>query len=90
MPEYRTVEFNHLSKADIIFTTSNAPESAAIRKATNSIISHTMLVTQHNFVIEAISKGVKEHTWDEALEHAEATIAIVMRRKGLINEAKPR
>jgi uncharacterized protein YycO len=87
MPDYKKVEFSQLSKADIIFTTSDAAESAGIRKATNSIISHTMLVTKYNYVIEATADGVEEHTWSVALTHAQATIAIVMRRTGLTNEA---
>lgn len=87
MPEYRKVDFSQLSKADIIFTTSDAPESAGIRKAINSIISHTMLVTDYYKVIEAIAPRVREDSWDTALKHAQATIAIVMRRKGLTNEA---
>jgi len=36
MPDYKKVEFSQLSKADIIFTTSDAAESAGIRKATNA------------------------------------------------------
>jgi len=79
----RRVYFNQLSKADIIFTTSDAHESSAIRQATGSIISHTMLVTEANKVIEAIAPVVTEHSWDDALEHAQATIALVYRRKGL-------
>ena len=85
MPEYREVKFNQLSKADIIFTTSDAAESIAIRKATNSIISHAILVTEHNKAIEAIAPLVREDTWEVVLDHAKATVAIVMRRKGLIN-----
>lgn len=85
MPEYRKVDITQLSKADIIFTTSNSPTSATIRKATNSIISHTMLVTGFQQVIEAVDSGVEERPWKIALEHSEATIAIVMRRKGLIS-----
>lgn len=85
MPEYKEVKFSQLHKADIIFTTSAAVESVTIRKATSSIISHTMLVTTNNTVIEAIAPSVTEHTWNEALEHAKATIAVVMRRKGLGN-----
>lgn len=81
------VEFSQLSKADIVFTTSDASESAAIRKATGSIISHTMLVTEANKVIEAIAPTVIEHSWDDALKHAQATIAIVYRRKGLTSGA---
>lgn len=88
MPDIiNNIEFRQLWKADIIFTTSNAPESIGIRKAINSIISHTMLVTESNKVIEAIKPVVREDTWDKALEHAEATIAIVMRRRGLANGA---
>ncbi len=87
MADVINVEFSQLWKADIIFTTSNAIESVGIRKAINSIISHTMLVTEHNKVIEAITPKVREDTWAVALKHAEATVAIVMRRKGLTNGA---
>lgn len=85
MPDTINVTFAQLSKADIIFTTSNSLESVGIRKAINSIISHTILVIEQNKVIEAITPQVREATWDEALEHAEATVAIVMRRRGLAN-----
>ncbi len=85
MADIVKVEFSQLWKADIVFTTSSAPVSAAIRKATNSIISHTMLVTAPNTIIEAIEPLVREDIWERALEHAEATVAIVMRRVGLTN-----
>ena len=87
MPDIINVEFSQLSKADIIFTTSSSPESVGIRKAINSIISHTILVIDYNKIIEAITPNVREATWDRALEHAEATVAIVMRRKGLASGA---
>ncbi len=87
MPEPTMVQFSQLSKADVIFTTSSALESIGIRNAINSIISHTMLVTEYNTVIEAIAPNVIVHTWEEALKHADATVAIVMRRKGLTNAA---
>ena len=85
MYEPRDIDFSQLSKADIIFTTSIAAESVAIRKATNSIISHTMLVTGFNTVIEAVAPQVIERSWIDARNYAQATIAIVMRRKGLTN-----
>lgn len=87
MPDIIKVEFSQLSKADIIFTTSNHYQSVAIRKATNSIISHTMLVIAQDAIIEAIDPDVREASWKTALDHAEATVAIVMRRTGLANGA---
>jgi hypothetical protein len=61
MPEYRKIEFSQLHKADIIFSTQrDSTISATIRAATDSIISHTMLVTKSFYVIEAINEGVKE------------------------------
>lgn len=90
MPDYKQVKFSQLSKADIIFTTSNAAESKAIRLATNSIISHAILVVEFNKVIEAIAPTVRETIWDIALKHAEATVAIVIASKRSGKWKRPR
>lgn len=64
MPEYRKIEFNQLHKADIIFTTARyATISIAIRKATNSVISHTMLVSKQGWIVDSTEKGVQERPW---------------------------
>lgn len=79
-----TVKFEELYKADIIFTTShNSTVSKTIRAATNSIISHSILVTSQIKVIDSTADGVLERDWMTA--SAGATLAIVMRRGGLLN-----
>jgi hypothetical protein len=86
MPEYRKIEFSQSHKADIIFSTQrDSTISATIRAATDSIISHTMLVTKSFYVIEAINEGVKERPWTQASEGM--TLAIAMRRHSLLNAA---
>lgn len=72
------LKFQELHKADIILTTArNHPVSAAIRTATNSIVSHSMMVINNVEVIESVTEGVRVATWDIASK--EATLAIVMR-----------
>lgn len=86
MPEYRLIDFNQLHKADIIFSTQrDSAISATIRAATNCVISHTMLVTKFNYIIDATDRGVRERPWNQASDHA--TLAIVMRRHSLLNAA---
>lgn len=59
MSEHRKIDFNQLHKADIIFSTQrDSSISATIRAATNSIISHKMLVTKPFYIIEANNYGV--------------------------------
>jgi hypothetical protein len=90
MPDYRTINFNQLSKADIIFTTArNSLISQTIRKATDSIISHTMFVADGIYIIDSTDthdiKGVAKRPWQDAKEGC--TLAIVMRRHSLLNLA---
>lgn len=87
MPDYKKIEFSQLSKADVIFTTArDSSISATIRKATNSIISHTMLVSRYGFIIDSTASGVQERQWEnDASQHV--TLAIVMRRDGLSRAA---
>ena len=86
MPEYRLIDFSQLHKADVIFSTQrDSAISATIRAATDSTISHTMLVTEHLKVIEAIDEGVKERPWNIASK--DMTLAIAMRRHSLLNAA---
>lgn len=86
MPEYRLINFNQVSKADIIFSTHrNSAISSTIRTATNSIISHTMLVIDSSRIIEANNNGVEVRSWEQA--SSGATLAIVMRRHSLLNGA---
>jgi hypothetical protein len=87
MPEYRLVKFEQLSKADIIFTTDRDHWlSQTIRKATNSIISHTMLVANTINIIDSTGDGVLEREWYGKAEKG-CTLAIVMRRHSLLNSA---
>jgi hypothetical protein len=86
MPDYKLISFNQLHKADIIFTTQrDSVISATIRAATKSIISHTMLVTGFNQIIDSTDIGVKERGWNRASEGV--TLAIAMRRHSLLNAA---
>ena len=86
MPEYRLIDFSQLHKADIIFTTQrDSAISATIRAATNSVISHTMLVSGYYKIIDSTEIGVKERDWDTASK--DCTLAIAMRRHSLLNAA---
>lgn len=79
-----TVKFEELYKADIIFTTNrDSTVSKTIRAATRSIISHSMLVASQIKIIDSTDEGVQERPWDKAKEGV--TLAIVMRRQGLLN-----
>jgi hypothetical protein len=84
MADYKLINFNQLSKADIIFTTDrNSSLSTTIRTACNSIISHAMLVVDGVNIIDSTGTGVHTRSWETA-KH-DVTLAIVMRRKGLTN-----
>ena len=86
MPDYKLIDFNQLHKADIIFSTQrDSAISASIRAATNSIISHTMLVTKFNYIIDATDEGVQERPWSQASNHT--TLAIAMRRYSMEDAA---
>ncbi len=87
MPEYRLIKFEQLSKADIIFTTDrNHWLSKTIRAATNSIISHTMLVVDNTKIIDSTGDGVITRPWYN-YANKDVTLAIVMRRHSLLNLA---
>lgn len=86
MQDLPMLNFYQLHKADIILTTQrNHPVSAGIRAATNSIVSHSMMVINYTQVIEAVLDGVKVNTWTVA--STGATLAIVMRHRQLFREA---
>ncbi len=86
MPEYKLIDFNQVSKADIIFTTDRDHWlSQTIRAATNSIISHTMIVVDGINIIDSTGAGVTMREWDTAKK--DCTLAIVMRRHSLLNLA---
>ncbi len=86
MSEYRKIDFSQLYKADIIFSTQrDSTISATIRAATNSAISHTMLVVDGISVIDAREDGVQVRNWKTASEGM--TLAIAMRRHSLLNAA---
>jgi hypothetical protein len=86
MSQFRMIDFSQLHKADIIFTTDrNHWLSKTIRTATNSIISHTMLVVNNTEIIDSTEIGVKVRPWNQAKDSC--TLAIVMRRHSLLNGA---
>lgn len=80
------INFNQLHKADIIFTTDrDSTISQTIRTATNSICSHTMLVVDKTYINDSTGEGVQLREWAKAKN--DCTLAIVMRRKYLLNGA---
>lgn len=80
------LNFGQLNRADIILTTQrNSLISAGIRTVTNSIISHSMLVSENLKVIEATNRGVGENDWNRAVEGA--TLAIAMRHRQVSNHS---
>lgn len=74
-----SVKISELRKADIIVSTTGAAVSGVIRFGSGSDVSHSMLYTGNNWVIEAIAEGVKERPWAKA--SADATLAIALRRR---------
>ncbi|MCA9704286.1 MAG: hypothetical protein KDK70_00355 [Myxococcales bacterium] len=64
-----------LKLADIICSTGNAKISKAIRAATGSIVSHSMLFSGGGKVIESVGGGVREVPLSEALDGAQLAIA---------------
>jgi uncharacterized protein YycO len=77
----RTIGAGALELADIIVSTGNAKISSAIRTATSSIVSHSMLYAGNGHVIEAVGEGVRKVLLQDAI--SQATLAIALRRTGL-------
>lgn len=80
------ININQLRKADVIVSTTDAAVSGAIRGGIGADFSHSMLYKGNNRVIEAISEGVVERTWDAA--SAESTLAIALRRRNMTDVLK--
>lgn len=82
---YNKINFSSLRTADIIVSTTGHSTSRVIREATGSSVSHSMLYTGGNLVVEAIQEGVVHRSIYQALN--DAILAIVLRRRSL-NSAK--
>ena len=72
--------------ADLLVTTGRSYISGAIRTATGTDYSHTVLCIGGNRVIEAIAEGVVEH--DLSLPLGEATLAVALRRRHMTDAAR--
>lgn len=70
-----------LQDADIIVSTTAKLLSVAIKKATGAVVSHAMLYTGDDKVIEAIVGGVKLRSLGQAL--SDASLAVAYRYKGI-------
>jgi uncharacterized protein YycO len=77
----RSILESALQPADIVVTTTTAMISRAIRSATASLVSHSMLYVGHGHVVEAVGDGVRRVTLQQALTGA--TLAVVLRRESL-------
>lgn len=75
----KSIQPDVLQMGDIIVSTTSALISSAIKKVTNSEVSHTILYIGDKLVVEAIGGGVTLHTIDEALQ--EATVAVAFRHQ---------
>jgi uncharacterized protein YycO len=83
---YVRIDPSTLRVADIIVSTGRAFISGAIRKATGTDYSHTILYIGNGKVIEAISDGVVERDLSVAL--GEATLAVALRRRHMNPETR--
>jgi uncharacterized protein YycO len=83
---YERINPSVLRPADIIVSTGRSFISGAIRKATGTDYSHTILYIGNNRVIEAISDGVVERDLSVAL--GEASLAVALRRRHMTPETK--
>ena len=75
--ERRSINPSELRPADLLVTTGRSYISGAIRTATGTDYSHTVLCIGGNRVIEAIAEGVVER--DLSLPLGEATLAVALR-----------
>jgi cell wall-associated NlpC family hydrolase len=82
----RTIKASELRPADILVTTGRSFISGAIRTATGTDYSHTILYIGDNKVIEAISEGVIERDLSKPL--GEATLAVALRRRHMTTTTK--
>ena len=73
------IDVDELRPADVLVTTGRSYISGAIRTATGSDYSHTVLYLGDNRVMEAISEGVVERDLDVPL--SEASLAVALRRR---------
>src|SRR5882724_945324 len=83
---YVCIDPSELRPADIIVSTGRSYISGAIRTATGTDYSHTILYIGDGRVIEAISDGVVERDLSVAL--AEASLAVALRRRHMTSETK--
>lgn len=75
------IEITQLQKADIIVSTGDSNVSKAIRIATSSDVSHTILYLGSGMIIESIEDGVTPNSWENIKN--DKTLAIAFRYKGI-------
>jgi cell wall-associated NlpC family hydrolase len=82
----RSISPAELRPADILVSTGRSFISGAIRTATGSDYSHTILYIGDNMVIEAISEGVVERALNLPL--SEASLVVALRRRYMSEQAR--
>ena len=84
---YRKIKITELLPADVIVTTTQfSSESAVIRAGTRGSVSHAILYTGDNTVIEAVFPKVRLTNYDTAT--SQATLAIALRRRSINAEQR--
>jgi hypothetical protein len=82
----RSIKTSELRTADILVSTGRSFISGAIRVATGTDFSHTILYLGDNKVVEAISDGVVERDLSAPL--GEANLVIALRRRHMDTATK--
>jgi uncharacterized protein YycO len=82
----RSIDPSELRPADILVTTGRSFISGAIRTATGSDFSHTVLYIGGKRSIEAIAEGVVERDLSSPL--GEASLVVALRRRHMTNSAR--
>jgi cell wall-associated NlpC family hydrolase len=82
----RSIDPSELRPADIFVTTGRSFISGAIRTATGSDYSHTVIYIGGKTVIEAIAEGVVERDLSHPL--GEATLVVALRRRHMTDAAR--
>src|SRR5262249_25793652 len=81
----RSIPTSVLEPADVIVSTTAAWTSRMIRKATQSVVSHSVLYMGGDEVVEADRYGVIKQSVTESLK--DATLAVAYRRKDITDVA---
>jgi hypothetical protein len=82
----RSIDRSELRPADILVTTGRSYISGAIRTATGSDFSHTVLYVGGKRAVEAIAEGVVER--DLSVPLGEATLVVALRRRHMNDAAR--